>query len=149
MQQLTSRRGGPRLLSAAVVGWAACLTCVIAGQTQTVWSGVYTEAQAYRGEKVADTTCIGCHGSGLNGGDSGPKLVGDVFLANWSRQSVAELFDWIREAMPSDAPGTLSKEETAAVLAYILKLNKMPAGKQALSSERDELSRIEMTADKP
>ena len=113
--------------------WAACLTGVIAGRRRqtTVWSGVYTEAQAYRGEKVADTTCIGCHGPGLDGGDSGPKLVGDVFLANWSSQPVSELFDWIRQAMPPEAAGTLSKEDTAAVVAYILKQNKMPAGKQA------------------
>ena len=110
---------------------------------------MYTEAQAYRGEKIADTSCIGCHGSGLDGGDSGPKLVGETFLANWSSQSVAQLFDWVREAMPSDAPGTLSKEDTAAVLAYILKLNKMPAGKQALPSESDELARIQFVADKP
>ena len=64
---------------------------------QTVWSGVYSEAQAYRGEKVADTTCIGCHGPKLDGGDSGPKLVGEAFLANWSSQSVGELFDWLRK----------------------------------------------------
>jgi mono/diheme cytochrome c family protein len=112
----------------------------------TVWSGVYTEAQAYRGEKVADTTCIGCHGPGLDGGDSGPKLVGEVFLANWSSQPVSELFAWIREAMPPEAAGTLSSEDTAAVVAYILKQNKMPAGKQALPSTREELSRIKMTA---
>lgn len=127
-----------------------CLTSVIAAQTQTtVWSGVYTEMQAYRGEKVADTTCIGCHGPGLDGGDSGPKLVGEVFLANWSSQPVSELFAWIREAMPSDAPGTLSEEDAAAVIAYILKQNKMPAGKQPLPTEREELSRIQMTAAKP
>jgi hypothetical protein len=75
--------------------------------------------------------------------------VGDVFLANWSTQPVSELFDWIRQAMPPDAAGTLSKEDTAAVVAYILKQNKMPAGKQALPSETDELSRIKMTAEKP
>jgi hypothetical protein len=51
--------------------------------------------------------------------------------------------------MPSDAPGTLSKEDTAAVVAYILKLNKMPAGKQNLPSESDELRGIQMTAGKP
>ena len=113
-----------------------------------MWSGVYTEAQAYRGEKVADTICIGCHGAGLDGGDSGPKLVGEMFLANWSSQSVGELFDWMREAMPADAPGTLSKDDAAAVLAYILQLNKMPAGRQALSSEREELNRIQIV-DKP
>ena len=111
-----------------------------------MWSGVYTEAQAYRGEKVADTTCIGCHGPGLDGGDSGPKLVGEVFLANWSTQPVSELFDWIREAMPPEAAGSLSKEDTAAVVAYILKQNKMPAGKQPLPSDSEALRRIQMTA---
>ena len=114
-----------------------------------MWSGVYSEAQAYRGEKVADTTCIGCHGPRLDGGDSGPKLVGEMFLANWSSQSVSEMFDWIREAMPAEAPGTLSKEDAAAVVAYILKLNKMPAGKLDLSTERAVLDRINIVADKP
>ena len=147
MRQL---RPGAFVFIAAVI-WAFSLTFVVSGQSQTaqtVWSGVYTEDQAYRGEKVADMSCIGCHGSGLSGGDSGPKLVGDEFLANWSSQPVSELFDWIRESMPADSPGTLSKEDAAAVLAYILKLNKMPAGKQALASEHDALSHIEFT-DKP
>ncbi len=135
--------------SVAILLWAACLGPVIASQKQTVWSGVYTEGQAYRGEKVADTRCIGCHGPGLDGGDSGPKLVGEAFLANWSSQPVAELFDWIREAMPSDAPGTLSKEDTADVVAYILKQNKMPAGKQPLPSDREPLALIQITAEKP
>jgi len=137
-----------RLLFAAV--WAVCVAGVIAGQAQTnVWSGVYTEAQAFRGEKVADTTCIGCHGPGLDGGDSGPKLVGDAFLANWGTQPVSELFDWIRQAMPPDAAGSLSKEDAAAVVAYILRQNKMPAGKQALPSESEELRGIQITAGKP
>ena len=110
-----------------------------------MWSGVYTEAQAYRGEKVADTTCIGCHGPKLDGGDSGPKLVGDEFLAGWTSQSVGELFAWMQEAMPAEAPGTLSKDDTAAVLAYILKLNNIPAGKVELSTDRAALDRIKIT----
>jgi mono/diheme cytochrome c family protein len=113
--------------------------------SRTVWSGVYTSAQAYRGEKVADTTCIGCHGPKLDGGDSGPKLVGEEFLANWSSQSVGELFAWMQQAMPAEAPGTLSKDETAAVLAYILQLNKIPSGKTELSNDRAVLDRIRIT----
>lgn len=142
MRQLTV------LLSAV---WILSVICAAAAQTQTqtVWSGVYSEAQAYRGEKVADTTCIGCHGPKLDGGDSGPKLVGEAFIANWSSQSVGVMFDWIREAMPAEAPGTLSKTDTAAVIAYILKLNKLPAGKQDLSVEPDALSRIRIVAEKP
>jgi hypothetical protein len=43
----------------------------------------------------------------------------------------------------------LSKEDTAAVVAYILKQNNMPTGKQALPSESEELRRIAVTAVKP
>ena len=110
---------------------------------------MYSEAQAYRGEKVADTTCIGCHGPKLDGGDSGPKLVGETFLANWSSQSVGELFSWLQEAMPAEAPGTLSKDDAAAVIAYILKLNKIPAGKVELPTEGDALGRIGIVAAPP
>lgn len=158
MRQLT----GLIVTSAAI--WMACVLYAAAApspgvqspeskvrslQTQTVWRGVYSEAQAYRGEKVADTTCIGCHGPKLDGGDSGPKLVGETFLANWSSQSVGELFNWLREAMPAEAPGTLSKDDAAAVIAYILKLNKIPAGKVDLSTEGDALGRIGIVAAPP
>jgi len=148
VRQLTGAAAS-RLIAAGVVVWGSAVVCVVAGQAKTVWSGIYTDAQAYRGEKVAQTTCIGCHGPGLDGGDSGPKLVGEMFLANWSSQPVAELFDWVRESMPADSPGTLSKEDTSAVLAYILKLNNMPAGKQDLPSDHDALAAIEFVAGKP
>lgn len=158
MRQLT------RVIVASVGIWVVCVLYAAAQTpaaqslgvtesgsrtTQTVWSGVYTESQAYRGEKVADTTCIGCHGPKLDGGDSGPKLVGETFMANWSSQSVGELFSWLQEAMPAEAPGTLSKDEAAAVVAYILKLNKMPAGKVDLPTEREALDRIGIVAAAP
>ena len=50
---------------------------------------------------------------------------------------MSQLFDWIREAMPSDAPGTLSKDD------------KMPAGKQELPTDRQLLDRIGIFAEKP
>jgi mono/diheme cytochrome c family protein len=144
-----------QLTACIIAGAAICVVSVTAFQSpkvqspestsQTVWSGVYTEAQAYRGEKVADTTCIGCHGPKLDGGDSGPILVGERFLSGWTSQSVGELFAWMQEAMPAEAPGTLSKDDTAAVLAYILKLNKIPAGKVELSTDRAALDRIRFT----
>ena len=115
----------------------------------TVWSGVYTEAQAFGGEKVADTLCQGCHGAGLAGGDSGPKLVGPDFLAQWNGRSIRDLFSVISRTMPENAPGTLKNEEVAAVIAYILKVNDMPAGNQALASEQDALAPIRLMAAKP
>jgi mono/diheme cytochrome c family protein len=115
----------------------------------TVWSGVYTEAQAFSGEKVADTTCQGCHGAGLAGGDSGPKLVGADFLSQWNGRSIRDLFGVISRTMPENAPGTLKSEDVSAVIAYILKVNDMPAGAQALSSEQDALAPIRLMAAKP
>jgi mono/diheme cytochrome c family protein len=116
---------------------------------QTVWSGVYSESQAYSGEKVADTTCLGCHGAGLAGGDSGPKLVGGNFLAEWNTRSAGELFDFISEKMPDDAPGTLKKEDVASVVAYILKVNDMPSGKQDLPADHEALKGITFLAARP
>ncbi len=52
---------------------------------------------------------------------------------------------WLQEAMPAEAPGTLSKDETAAVLACILQLNKIPAGKADLPADRAVLDRIRIT----
>jgi mono/diheme cytochrome c family protein len=143
VRQLTALIGAGAAICVGSVIYAS--QGVVESASPTVWSGVYTEAQAYRGEKVADTTCIGCHGPKLDGGDSGPILVGERFLAGWTSQSVGELFAWMQEAMPAEAPGTLSKEDTAAVLAYILQLNKIPAGKVELPTDRAALDRIRFT----
>jgi mono/diheme cytochrome c family protein len=148
------------LIGGAAV-WTVCIAAasLLAGQTpaapdqstdkRTVWSGVFSEAQAYRGEKVADTMCIGCHGAGLTGGDSGPKLVGERFMEDWNGKSVGDLFGWILEKMPDDAPGTLKKEDVASAIAYILKQNSMPTGKQDLPADADALAPIAILATKP
>ena len=118
-------------------------------QPQSVWSGVYSETQAFRGEKIADEACQGCHGPGLDGGDSGPKLVGARFLSAWNSKSAAELFDWILKNMPEHAPGTLKEEEVASLLAYIFQRNEMPAGRQDLPVARDALGQITILATRP
>lgn len=132
-----------------IIAQPAEAPAIAAPPPQTVWSGVYSEAQAYSGEKVADTVCLGCHGAGLTGGNSGPKLVGENFLSEWNSKTVGDLFDWISERMPDDAPGTLGKEDVTSVIAYILQVNNMPSGKQALPAEHDALSQISILASKP
>lgn len=116
---------------------------------QTVWSGVFSEAQAYRGEKVADTLCQGCHGAGLAGGDSGPRLVGEKFLSAWNARSAGDLFAVISRTMPENAPGTLKPEDVASVVAYILKVNNLPDGRQDLPAEQGALSAIAILAARP
>jgi hypothetical protein len=45
---------------------------------------------------------------------------------------VADLFDKISRAMPADKPGTLSRNEYADIVAYLLESNKHPAGQTEL-----------------
>jgi len=44
--------------------------------------------------------------------------------------------------MPQDAPGTLSAEQTADVVAYLLSGNRLPAGDAALPGDVERLSQI-------
>ena len=109
-----------------------------------VWSGVYSETQAKRGEGTANKACASCHGVDLMGGEAGPALVGLEFLGNWNQQSVGDLFDRIHATMPADAPGSLSLSDTADIVARVLQLNKMPAGQKDLSSDVTALSQIKI-----
>lgn len=141
-----------RQLTRLALAGGACVLLSLAASAQpaqTVWSGIYSEAQAFRGEKVADTQCQGCHGAGLAGGDSGPKLVGDGFLAKWDGATVGDLNGFILEKMPNDSPGTLKPEDVTNVIAYILKINNMPSGKVDLPGAPEALTLIPIQAARP
>lgn len=125
-------------------------SCAKAGAADaTIWSGVFSEIQARRGERVASVSCSGCHGPDLEGGDSGPKLVGPTFLTSWREKTVGDLFAFVKTEMPADAPDSLSPQGTANVIAYILELNKSPAGTQVLPVTREELNRIKIVEQMP
>ena len=109
---------------------------------RSVWSGVYTEEQSKRGERVYTDTCAMCHASELTGGQVVPPLVGDDFLAKWNGSMVGDLFEQIRMTMPQDNPGSLSPSQYADVVAYILKKNRFPVGQKDLDGEFDALKTI-------
>ena len=114
-----------------------------------IWSGVYSDAQAKRGEAVSNKSCISCHGAELMGGEAGPTLVGLEFLGNWNSLSLGDLFDRIHTTMPADAPGSLSVQDTADVIAYVLKLNKYPAGEKELPSDQSALGQVKIEGQPP
>jgi mono/diheme cytochrome c family protein len=114
-----------------------------------IWSGVYTDAQAKRGEGTANKNCVSCHGSELMGGEAGPTLVGLEFLGNWNSLSLGDLFDRIHATMPADAPGSLSPQDTADVIAYVLKLNKYPAGQKELPNDMSALGQVKIEGQPP
>lgn len=115
----------------------------------TVWSGVYTDDQAKLGEAVANKFCTSCHGPDLSGGEAGPALVGLEFLGNWSTLTLADFFDRVQATMPADAPGTLTAQQTSEAAAYVLKLNKFPAGQAALPTDMAALKKITIVSQQP
>ncbi len=107
------------------------LVFVLAAQdpTRSVWDGVYTPAQATRGQALYNKECSGCHGQSLSGGEEAPPLSGGAFMANWNGLTVGDLFERIRVSMPEGRPGTLSRQQNADVLAYILPEISFPRAK--------------------
>ena len=115
----------------------------------SVWSGVFTEEQAKRGEAVYQQDCSNCHDPGLEGADMTPPLTGGGFTSNWNDLTVGDLFERIRLTMPADSPGKLSRQKNADVIAFILRANAWPAGTTELSRELADLKQIKIAANKP
>ena len=64
----------------------------------------------------------------LTGAEAAPALVGDLFNANWEGVPLGDLLERIRVSMPQDMPGSLSRQQNVDVIAYMLKLGKIPVG---------------------
>ncbi|HEX7036207.1 MAG TPA: c-type cytochrome [Pseudomonadales bacterium] len=119
-----------RLLPIAVFWLAAGAGAAGARTTQ---DGVYTESQAAEGRRVHARHCARCHEPGYYQGS---------FLSAWQSVPLATLYDVIELKMPEDAPGSLRPDEYAAVLAWVLALNGLPAGERKLPHDREALARI-------
>jgi mono/diheme cytochrome c family protein len=135
-----------------IVGAAAVIVAVSVGaaaQGTSVWSGVYTDEQASRGEALSNKLCTSCHGPDLSGGEAGPTLVGLEFVGNWNSLTVADFYDRVHATMPADAPGTMTAQQTTDITAYVFKLNKYPAGKAELPTDLALLKGIKIEGEQP
>jgi mono/diheme cytochrome c family protein len=84
-----------------------------------------------RGHAVFDEQCASCHGASGEGG-VGDRLVGGqgtlatpkpIKTVGSFWPYAPTLFDYIRRAMPQNAPESLSNDDVYAVSGYILSLN--------------------------
>src|SRR6266850_4330990 len=121
-----------------LIPWCACalvgvfLLTGYAGQLRSLTEGVYSEGQAVRGQSLYKAQCGECHGNAMEG-TIGPPLAGDSFLSNWSARSLTNLVDKIQKTMPFNLPGSLSRQQSTDLTAYILQFGKFPAGRAELS----------------
>ena len=111
--------------------------------------GIYTQAQAERGQAVYLSSCARCHGETLLGNDDAVSLVGAGFLKTWTGRTAAELFDVIRTKMPTDGPGVLTRRESSDVSAFLLQANAFPAGPTELATSERVLDDIRLEPPQP
>lgn len=90
-------------------------------------AGVYTAQQAARGRNVYAGICSSCHSTSTH--------TGAPFFSRWGGQPISELYGLISETMPQMEPASLSKQEYIDVVAYLLQLNRMPAGEKELTAD--------------
>jgi mono/diheme cytochrome c family protein len=121
--------------------FAASALAAQAGPPASLGSGVYSPAQAAQGRELYRAQCAECHGAALEGA-SGPPLVGDAFLSNWSARPLSTVAGKIQNTMPFNQPGSLSRPQSTALLAYMLQAGKFPAGQIELND--DVLAKVTM-----
>jgi mono/diheme cytochrome c family protein len=142
MPIIMRRTSVPTIIFAATLGVALYPT-VRAQAPRSVTDGVYTAEQAKRGEMLYADTCASCHDPKLIGG-VGPALAGKDFIAAWKDKTVGDVFTKIKIEMPLTAPGTLTPDQTADVLSFILSSNQFPAGTTALAADATLLNDIHL-----
>ena len=111
---------------------------------KSVKEGVYTADQAKKGEATYKEQCAACHGDNLEGSGPMPPLAGKDFLANWGGKTVGDLYEKTQTTMPATAPGTLTPEQAADVVAFLLSKDNFPTGSAALEGKVEPLLKIKI-----
>lgn len=99
------------------------------------------------------TKCAACHGVGGTGGPNGALVITTPEPGKRPAQVIGNywpyattVFDYIRRAMPFNAPGSLTNDEVYALTAYLLAANKLLDEKTVLNATT--LPRVVMPAQK-
>ena len=132
----------------ALVFLGACAGAALAQPAaHTAQDGVFTDAQANRGNALYQDNCASCHGGSLQGEEENPALSGKHFSSRWGGLPVSAIYGFINTQMPLGQPGALGVQADADIVAYILSVNKFPAGQTELPADNNVLKTI--TINKP
>jgi mono/diheme cytochrome c family protein len=124
----------PNLAQVVLCAVAAALSLTgYAQEARTLNQGVYSAAQAGRGQALFTANCAVCHGAELKGA-VGPMLTGDGFITAWAGRPLSDLVDKIEKTMPPQAPGSTTRAQALDIAAFILQFGKFKAGQADLSA---------------
>lgn len=121
----------------ALPAWLGCSVLMPERNTESapvsVQEGVFTDAQAARGERVFSAHCAECHF---------PLEYSGGYLNSWAGQSAWALYERLRTTMPYLQPATLAPQQYADAVALLLSLNGVPGGATELPADPDRLRSI-------
>ena len=150
---MTQLRFAFTTFSLATIALSLVLSRALSAQDpnqRSVWDGVYTEKQAQRGSDLYGPKCAGCHGDDLEGDIvEHPALAGGDFMWKWNGSTLAPIFQRIHRDMPINNAGSLTRDQSVDLLAYILSMNQLPASQRELPSDPAALGEIRVEAAKP
>jgi mono/diheme cytochrome c family protein len=141
---LHARRAlGAAITVTAIILFITASMSIDAQTAATVQDGVFSDAQASRGQALYAQRCAGCHGPALQGAQA-PPLSGGAFVRKFRTEPLSALFIKIRYTMPPNAAAAaqLTAEQGADLVAHVLKTNGFPAGKTDFAAADATASRI-------
>lgn len=104
----------------------------VSADPRTINDAIYTEAQAEAGERLYAEHCLTCH----------DKKYFRPVLKAWEGQPLGLLYTVMSASMPESNPGALPRKDYVEILAYILSLNRYPAGDSELDYKDGVLDSI-------
>ena len=140
-------------MTATIVAALTLVTSAVSSSAQerTIWDGVYTEAQALRGQDSYKAICGYCHRDDLSGGGSeagAPSLRGTIFTSQWQDRQLVDLFVSIGTTMPKNEPDSLTAQVVADIVSFLLQANDIPNGDTELPPRLAPLEEI-LFAERP
>src|SRR5262245_509384 len=126
---MTNRWRGALLAVFAAASVALGSNAMAQDANKNVWDGVFTEAQAARGQELYKKHCGYCHRDDLTGGGSeagAPALAGPIFFYRWLHSPVADMFVTIGTTMPQNKPDSLTPQTVIDIVSFLLQQNEMP-----------------------
>jgi mono/diheme cytochrome c family protein len=117
------------LCSAAVV-----LPAQVLAQGNGAPPAFYSDSQATRGQQWYDAVCASCHPS--------RDMSSNDFKLRWNGRNALDLYQRISTTMPANEPGSLTTRTYRDVVAYLMRINGLPAGTTALGADTTTMRQV-------
>src|SRR5512138_3480076 len=92
---------------------------LLAQESKSTSTGVFTEEQAKKGEAAYQRVCASCHGTDLHSTEpEAPDLTEGAFKFGWQGKTIADRFEIIRNTMPPGRRASIDDQTYLDIVAY-------------------------------